>query len=150
MKNILISGAGVGGPALAYWLHRYNYNVTIVEKASAVRKGGYRIDIRGAAVTVVDQMGLLEAIRENATAMLGSSFVNRNGKRTINLDNPDLFGMREKQDVEIMRGDLVDILYRSTKEYTSYVFDESITGISHIVNGVEVTFQNGITKTYDL
>lgn len=48
-RKILISGASIAGPALAYWLNRYGFQPTIVEKAPALREGGYAIDIRGAA-----------------------------------------------------------------------------------------------------
>ncbi len=149
-KEILISGAGIGGPALAYWLSRHNYMVTIVEKAPAVRTGGYRIDIRGTAVSVIRQMGLLHKIKEEATDMLGSSIVNRDGKRIVNMDDPNLFGMREGDDIEIMRGDLVNILYNITKEDTTYLFNDSIAAINENADGVTVTFKSGAVKNYDL
>src|SRR5689334_16060116 len=35
-KKVLISGASIAGPVLAYWLHQYGFHVTVVEKATAV------------------------------------------------------------------------------------------------------------------
>src|SRR5262245_4420431 len=59
----LISGASIAGPTLAYWLHRYGWEVTVVEKAPAVRGGGYPIDVRGTALGVLDRMGVLPQVR---------------------------------------------------------------------------------------
>jgi 2-polyprenyl-6-methoxyphenol hydroxylase-like FAD-dependent oxidoreductase len=61
--TVLISGASIAGPSLAYWLNRCGFRPTVVEKASAVRPGGYPIDLRGIAVEVIDQMGLLSQVR---------------------------------------------------------------------------------------
>ena len=58
-RSVLISGASIAGPTLAYWLRRYGFDVTVVERAGAVRSGGYPIDVRGTAVDVVERMGLL-------------------------------------------------------------------------------------------
>ena len=149
-KNILISGAGVAGPALAYWLNQYGFNVTIVEKAPAIRDGGYRIDIRGAAVEVVERMGIMASIRESGTAMQGSSLVNNKGKRLVNLDDPNIFGMRQANDIEIMRGHLNKILYDATKDEIEYIFCDSIVSIVQASENVRVTFYNGTVRDFDL
>ena len=62
-KSVLISGASVAGPALAFWLHRYGFRPTIVERAPAVRPGGYAVDFRGASVRVLERMGLLAQVQ---------------------------------------------------------------------------------------
>jgi 2-polyprenyl-6-methoxyphenol hydroxylase-like FAD-dependent oxidoreductase len=48
-QNILISGASVAGPALAWWLARHGFRPTVVERAPDLRGGGYAVDFRGAA-----------------------------------------------------------------------------------------------------
>ncbi len=53
VTNILISGAGIAGPTLAYWLKRYGFNPTVIERAPKRREGGYIIDFRGMGVEVV-------------------------------------------------------------------------------------------------
>lgn len=67
-RNVLISGASVAGTTLAYWLHRHGFNVSVVERAPAIREGGYKIDIRGAALEVVKRMGVLGEIHRYSTA----------------------------------------------------------------------------------
>jgi 2-polyprenyl-6-methoxyphenol hydroxylase-like FAD-dependent oxidoreductase len=147
--NILISGASIAGPALAYWLRRHGFNPTVVERAPALREGGYKIDIRGAAVDVVKRMGLLDDIRRASTGMQGATFVNSAGKRLATMD-ADLFGGREGDDVEIMRGDLSRFFYDATCDEVEYNFGDSITGLAQGDDGVRVTFERGGPRTFDL
>lgn len=63
-RTVLISGASIAGPALAFWLNRYGCAVTVVEKAGALRGGGYPIDVRGTALDVVRKMGVLPRLRD--------------------------------------------------------------------------------------
>jgi 2-polyprenyl-6-methoxyphenol hydroxylase-like FAD-dependent oxidoreductase len=147
--DVLISGGSVAGPALAYWLRRYGFNPTVVERAPAPRAGGYKIDIRGAALGVVERMGILDEIRRESTDMLGSSLVDGKGKRLATMD-ADLFGGREGDDVEIMRGDLARILHEQIEEGVEYIFDDSITAITEHENGVDVTFERSAPRTFDL
>src|SRR5262245_16180345 len=109
MTSVLISGASVAGPALAYWLHRYGMDVTVVEKAGAIRGGGYPIDIRGTAVDVVERMGVLPQVRAAHIATRRISVTDGAG-RTIAAFNPDeLTGGRPGADLELPRGDLTSI-----------------------------------------
>jgi 2-polyprenyl-6-methoxyphenol hydroxylase-like FAD-dependent oxidoreductase len=149
-QNVLISGASIAGPALAFWLTRYGFNVTVIEKAPIIRKGGYRVDVRGVAVEVAERMGIMSKIRESGTAMKGSSFINSEGKRLVNIYDPNLLGMRQANESEIMRGDLANILYDATKNDTEYIFNESITKIVQTEENVIVTFKNGSPRTFDL
>lgn len=74
--TVLISGAGIAGTALAYWLRRHGFKPTVVERAPEIRDGGYKVDIRGAALEVVTRMGLREDIRKHRTDVRGGSVVN--------------------------------------------------------------------------
>ncbi|MER7461708.1 FAD-dependent monooxygenase [Streptomyces sp. NPDC097981] len=104
-QDVLISGAGIAGTALAYWLRRHGFRPTVVERAPALREGGYKIDVRGAALDVVSRIGVLDAVRAQRTDVQGGSIVNAAGKRVATLDG-DAFDARESRDAEIMRGDL--------------------------------------------
>ncbi len=84
--DILISGAGIAGPALTYWLHRFGFNATVVEWAPAIRGGGYAVDFRGAAHrTVLARMGILDDIRRQQTNMGEMTVVDRNGNPLVSL-----------------------------------------------------------------
>jgi 2-polyprenyl-6-methoxyphenol hydroxylase-like FAD-dependent oxidoreductase len=83
MTKVLISGAGIAGPALAYWLRRYGFEPTVVEVAPGPRPGGQTVDIRGVARDVVDRMGLMPAIRGVQMHEKGLEYVRANGRRAV-------------------------------------------------------------------
>ncbi|WP_049557143.1 FAD-dependent monooxygenase [Nonomuraea sp. SBT364] len=141
--DILVSGASVAGPALAFWLTRHGHRVTVVERAPALREGGYAVDFRGEAhLTVLRRMGLLDAVERERTRMGATWNVNEAGKKLTAMPE-DLFA----GDVEILRGDLARILYDATRDDAEYVFGDSITSISA---DAEVTFEAGAPRRFDL
>ncbi|GCE28334.1 FAD-dependent oxidoreductase [Dictyobacter alpinus] len=148
-KNILISGASVAGPALAYWLSQYGFNPTVVELSSELRKGGYKVDIRGVAVEVAERMGIMQDIRNASTNMKTSTFVDGKSKPLATVSANFLEGRAEKDD-EIMRGDLAHILYERTQSAVEYLFGDSIAAMEQDDDGVTVTFESGTTRTFDL
>ncbi|NJP89716.1 FAD-dependent oxidoreductase [Nonomuraea sp. FMUSA5-5] len=145
-RDVLISGASVAGPALAYWLRRHGFNPTVVECAPALRDGGYAVDFRGRAhLTVLRRMGILQAVEEARTGMGSMWYVNDAGKPQAKLP-ADLFS----GDVEILRGDLARILYDATRQGTEYVFGDSITSLTEDADGVSVTFERSAPRRFDL
>ena len=104
-RDVLISGAGVAGLALGYWLRRLGFSPVVVERASAPRDGGQAVDLRGAAIEVARRTGILDAARAARTGTRGMSYVSSAGKRLASLNGA--FGVIDPQDVEIVRGDLV-------------------------------------------
>lgn len=152
MKNgdILISGASIAGPALAYWLSRHGFTPTVVERAQAPRDGGYAIDIRGAALDVTERMGILAEVRRASTNTRGMSYVNSANKPVASMGADLLGGSGVVAEVEVLRGDLTRILYTATQRDTEYIFDDSITTISQGDEGIRVTFERGEPRTFDL
>lgn len=144
-RNILISGASVAGPSLAFWLSRFGFQPTVVESAPAVRPGGYAVDFRGAAMRVLERMGILHEIRRFETRTGAITMVDKTGRKIASM--PDGFTSGE---LEIMRGDLADVLYRATRNDAEYIFDDSIAAMQENSGGVEVTFSHGATRTFDL
>ncbi|MEU4513951.1 FAD-dependent monooxygenase [Nonomuraea wenchangensis] len=146
MANILISGASIAGTSAAYWLRRHGFTVTVVERAPAVRAGGYKVDLRGAALRVIERMGLMDAVRARATDMRVATHYDADGRKVATMD-ADLFGGRSGDDVEIMRGDLNELLYELTRDEVEYVFDDSVTAIAE--DGT-VTFERSGPRVFDL
>lgn len=146
-REVLISGAGLAGPALAYWLHRYGFRPTVVERAPDLRTGGYKVDIRGAAVEVLKRMGLFEAARDADTGMRHVTYVNPDGRPIAVLDANLLMGRRD-DDLEVMRTDLTRILFDATE--TEYLFGDSIDTMTETGDGVDVTFAGGSARRFDL
>ena len=144
-QTALIVGASIAGTSLAYWLRRSGYTPTVVERAPTLREGGYKVDIRGAALDVVDRMGVLDDIRLLRTDVRVGSVVDATGRRVASMDG-DTFGGRAHGDAELLRGDLTRLLYDLTAGDVEYRFGEAITGL----DGNAVTFSSGRTETYDL
>jgi 2-polyprenyl-6-methoxyphenol hydroxylase-like FAD-dependent oxidoreductase len=147
-KKILISGASIAGPTLGFWLHRFGFETTIVERAETLRLGGQNIDIRGAAHKIAHLMGIEDEIRAANTGELGVLFVDKedNAKATVAQSGTNSF----TSELEILRGDLAQILYNHTKNNIEYLFGDQITGLEEVKNGVNVRFQKGATRHFDL
>jgi 2-polyprenyl-6-methoxyphenol hydroxylase-like FAD-dependent oxidoreductase len=149
-RSVLIPGASIAGPVLAYWLDRCGCDVTVVERTPAVRSGGYPIDIRGTALDVVERMGLLPAVR---AARLGSrtlSFVDANGG-SIGTISPYDQAANEQRDVELPRGALTTLFYNLTKNSAvRYRFNDFIESLDDDGTGVEVRFKSGERSRYDV
>ncbi|MHA6626193.1 FAD-dependent monooxygenase [Pseudonocardia sichuanensis] len=149
-RTVLISGASIAGPALAFWLHHHGFRPVVVERAASVRGGGYPVDVRGSAIEVVERMGLLPALRDAHVDTQRTTFVNARG-RVIARITPELFtGSPEGRDVELPRGELARLLYERTRDDVEYVFEDSVTALDQRSDGVHVTFRHGPPRTVDL
>ena len=144
-KRILISGASIAGPALAFWLRRYGFNPTIVERAPTIRPGGYAVDFRGASICVLERMGLLPDVQRMQTRIGAITIVDQNNKKLASM--PDGFTSGE---LEILRGDLAGIFHEATREGAEYIFDDSIASIQETDSGVNVVFERGGRRSFDL
>jgi 2-polyprenyl-6-methoxyphenol hydroxylase-like FAD-dependent oxidoreductase len=145
-QTVLISGASIAGPALAYWLHRYGFDVTVVERAPGLRPGGQAIDFKGPTHrTVLEQMGVWEEIVRRSTGTTDVVFADEIG-RELAVMSGDFTG----GDVEILRGDLARVLYEQTAGSCTYLFGDSITVLTESATGVHVEFEHAPARTFDL
>jgi 2-polyprenyl-6-methoxyphenol hydroxylase-like FAD-dependent oxidoreductase len=147
-KSVLISGAGLAGLTVAYWLKRYGFVPTLVERHPALRTGGYKIDIRGVALDVVKRMGVYPSIFDSRCDILEASFVDSAGKVVTEM-SADLCGSRAEGDVEIMRGDLCQILLQQVSD-VECLYGDSIAQISESKEGVQVAFERNKPRQFDL
>ena len=143
--DILINGGGIAGPSLAFWLTRHGHAVTIVEQARQLRTGGQAVDFRGPALTVLEKMGLLEQVKAGATQMGPLVLVDRRGKEVGRLPAEVISG-----EVEIHWGDFTRILYEAVRNDVNYLFGVRVTALADDGQGVDVTFSDGSTGSYDL
>ncbi|GAA1870199.1 FAD-dependent monooxygenase [Pseudonocardia ailaonensis] len=149
MTTVLVSGAGIAGPALAYWLHRHGSTVTVVESAPAPRPGGQTVDLRGAGREVVEQMGLMPAIREVAMEQEGIAYVDASGAHVAEMPVDAFGGEGIVSEIEILRGDLAQVLLDATPD-VEYVYGRRVTALTDRADDVEVTFDDGTVRTFDL
>ena len=149
-QKILVTGASIAGPALAYWLSRQGMDVTVVERAPAFRDGEQTIDVRGAGREVVRRMGLEELIRANTTHEQGIAFVDRDNqtKAFIGVDAFD--GDGPIAELEILRGELAKLLIQHSEDRVTYRFGDSIETIEDDGEQVHVRFEQGGEQVFDL
>lgn len=148
MKKILVSGASIAGPVLAWWLHRYGFEVTVVERSPELRLGGQNVDVKGPALQVIRKMGLEQKILAANTTEIGLRFVNVKNETVGEFPKEGALSMT--QEMEILRGDLVNLLYEHTKADVDYVFGDHITGLAENTNAIGVTFASGKNVEFDL
>ena len=151
MTEVLISGASIAGTTLAYWLGQHNFSATVVERHPGLRPGGQAIDVRGPALTVLERMGLREAAADRKTRIQGSSVVDRDGNElSRDTESTPTGGPIDNPDIELLRDDLVELLHEATLPRTEYLFGDSIATLDNRGPGVDVTFESGSTRTFDL
>lgn len=148
--TVLISGAGIAGPALAFWLNRLGYRVVVVELADGVRPGGQTVDLRGSGRMVVDQMGLLDQMRERSLDQRGIAWVRADGRRRAEMPVTAFHGNGVVSQLEILRGDLADVLYQATVSDVEYRFSTRITGLAQSDEAVAAELSDGTTMRADL
>jgi 2-polyprenyl-6-methoxyphenol hydroxylase-like FAD-dependent oxidoreductase len=146
--RILISGASVAGPVLAYWLTRYGFSVTVVERAPTLRKtGGHAVDLFRPAVDISEKMGVLPHIENRATGTTRMTAYREGARGPVRVDLSKIFSAASDRHVEIMRDDLSEIYYDAARDDVEYLFGDSITAISP--DG-DVRFENAAPRRFDL
>jgi 2-polyprenyl-6-methoxyphenol hydroxylase-like FAD-dependent oxidoreductase len=151
VTDVLISGASVAGATAAYWLGRHGYSVTVVERHPGPRPGGQAIDVRGPALGVLERMGLLAAAQKRKTQIRGASVVDRDGNElSRDTEATPTGGPIDSLDIELLRDDLVELLYGASQWTAEYIFDDTITGLDDDGATVNVTFERTAARNFDL
>lgn len=130
-RKILIIGAGVSGSILAFWLakHNPNFNITVIERSRANQKLGQGIEIEEPALQVVEAMGIMDRLKEVRTGEAGFQLVDEQARSRA------YFGVDGRGSptgaLEIMRGDLTEVLYQAadTFENVTYQFESTVRSI---------------------
>ena len=84
-QTVLISGAGIGGPTLAYWLKAAGFEPTIIEHAPTLRRGGYVIDFWGLGYDIAERMGLIKEINRAGYHIRDMRIVDADGHTNFRL-----------------------------------------------------------------
>jgi 2-polyprenyl-6-methoxyphenol hydroxylase-like FAD-dependent oxidoreductase len=145
--KVLISGASISGPVLAYWLNRHGFEVTVVERAPRLRRtGGHAVDLFRPAMDITERMGVLPRVEAKATHTTRMTAYREGRSRPARMDMTKIFGAVSDRHVEIMRDDLSEIYHDATADDVEYVFGDSITRIE---DG-EVSFEHGAPRRFDV
>jgi len=149
-KNILISGAGIAGLTLAYWLHKFGFRPVVVEKSPVPREGGYMIDFFGVGVEVAEKMGILHNIEMEDPAIKELTFVDTYGKRKGGLNIIKFKKLLNNRAYNILRSGLANVIYDLVKGEVEIRFGTSIKSMMEDGACVSVAFSDAMTQDYDL
>jgi 2-polyprenyl-6-methoxyphenol hydroxylase-like FAD-dependent oxidoreductase len=148
--KVLISGAGIAGPALAWWLDRYGFEPTIVETAPQLRRGGYVIDFWGAGFDIAERMGLVPELTRRGYRVREVRVAAADGKPVVSFAADAFSRMTQGRFVSLPRGELAAAIYEPIQERVETLFGDSIQFIEETGSGVEVAFRSGHSRTFDL
>lgn len=148
--RILISGAGIAGPTVAYWLARYGFEITLIERAPALRTGGYVIDFWGAGFEIADRMGLGPAIMSKGYQVQAARVVNENGRRVAGFSTDSFSRATQGRYTTLARSDLSALIFEKLSGKVETIFGDSIRQIEQSEQSVQVEFESGARREFDL
>jgi 2-polyprenyl-6-methoxyphenol hydroxylase-like FAD-dependent oxidoreductase len=148
--KVLISGAGIAGATLAYWLARYGFEATIVEKAPRLRTGGYIIDFWGAGFDIAERMDLLPEISRKGYVVEELRVVDSSGRKVAGFPTAAISQVMGGRFLSLARGDLAATIFSKVERTAEMIFGDSVSRIEQDEKSVRVTFDRGAEREFDL
>jgi 2-polyprenyl-6-methoxyphenol hydroxylase-like FAD-dependent oxidoreductase len=149
-KTVLISGIGIAGPTLAFWLRRAGFSPTLVEKAPTLRSGGYVIDFWGLGFDIAARMGLAADIDRVGYHVRELRMVDRAGKRVVGFGTAVFSELTDGRYVTVGRSDLSHLIFDRVQHDCEVIFDDEIVALNQDPDGVQVRFKRGADRRFDL
>ncbi|MUL63347.1 hypothetical protein BOO86_02615 [Mycobacterium sp. CBMA 234] len=148
--KIAISGAGIAGPTLAYWLARSGHDPVLIETAPQLRTGGYLVDFWGAGYAVAERMGLAPAVQRAGYAIEEVRLIDRSGDKAGGFAVGPVRRALDGRFTSVPRGELTRLIYGAIEGDVETVFNDRITAIDERDDGVQVTFEHARRREFDL
>ncbi|NTY60331.1 FAD-binding domain [Mycolicibacterium sphagni] len=148
--KIAISGAGVAGPTLAYWLHRSGHEPTLIEYAPEFRTGGYVVDFWGVGFTIAQRMGIESAVRELGYQVQSIRSAHPDGRTRASLGVEPFRRAVGDRFTSIPRGDLAATVYATIENDVETIFGDSITAVDEHTGGVCISLGRAKSREFDL
>lgn len=149
-KRVLISGAGVAGPALAWWLHRFGFEPSIVEIAPQFRTGGYMVDFWGKGFDLIERMGLLPEVERSGYRIREVRFVHADGSRAGGFSTESFQRATNGRFTSLPRSDLAGIIWRALPSSMQVRFGDEVARLEPEGDSVRVHFARSEADTFDL
>jgi len=149
-KSVLISGAGIAGPTLAFWLKAAGLQPTLVERAPTLRSSGYVVDFWGLGYEIAERMGLASEINRIGYHMRELRIVDGRGERVTGFGTSVFHELTGGRFVTLGRGDLSRLLFKKIERTTDVLFGDEIVGLEEDANGVRVQFKHADERQFDL
>jgi 2-polyprenyl-6-methoxyphenol hydroxylase-like FAD-dependent oxidoreductase len=148
--KVLIVGAGIAGPTLAYWLLRARHQPTLVDRAPELRRGGYLIDFWGAGFDVAERMGIISELNRMGYRLREARTVTKGGRRIASFPSSVFVDAAGERYLSIMRSDLAAVIYGAVQDRVDLILDDTVAAIKEDGDRVRVTFESGPTRDFDL
>jgi 2-polyprenyl-6-methoxyphenol hydroxylase-like FAD-dependent oxidoreductase len=150
MKSVLISGAGIAGPALAFWLKAAGVEPTLLERAPTLRNGGYVIDFWGLGYDLAERMGLIGEINRAGYHVQELRIINNAGRHVAGFGTAVFSELTDGRYVTIPRSTLSRLIFGKVKDSIETIFDDEIVALEQQVDSVNVTLRNAGSRRFDL
>jgi 2-polyprenyl-6-methoxyphenol hydroxylase-like FAD-dependent oxidoreductase len=149
-KSVLISGAGIAGPTLAFWLKAAGFSPTLIERAPALRGGGYVIDFWGLGYDIAERMGLEANIQRTGYRVRELRVVNDRGRRVAGFGTGVFTSLTGGRYVTLARSGLSRLIFDRAGNDSETLFDEEIVALDERDDHVAVRLQRGGERRFDL
>jgi 2-polyprenyl-6-methoxyphenol hydroxylase-like FAD-dependent oxidoreductase len=147
--KVLIVGAGIAGPTLAYWLVKGGHEVTLIEHAPELRTGGYLLDFWGAGVDVASKMGIVPELRNRGYMFTEARAVDNAGRKIASFDTSVVIESNKRY-VTIPRTDLANVIYDAIDGDVELILADTVRELDDDGDRVRVTFEKGRPRDFDL
>jgi 2-polyprenyl-6-methoxyphenol hydroxylase-like FAD-dependent oxidoreductase len=148
--SVLVSGAGVAGLAVAYWLGRYGFKSTLIGRSPRFEPGEYLLDLSGRGYDVAEKMGLLSDLESRGYHLREFLFVDAGGHRVGEVNEEVISSITHDRYISIPHNELARLLYQKTETHCEMLFDDSITCIEPEQGSIRVSFVNRQPRLFDL
>jgi 2-polyprenyl-6-methoxyphenol hydroxylase-like FAD-dependent oxidoreductase len=148
--RVVINGAGIAGPTLAYWLRQAGHEVLLVEAAPQLRCGGYIIDFGLVGYDVAEKMGLIPRIRALGYQVQEMRFVDRQGRKRGGIATDVLHRLLHGRYTSVRRSDLAATIYGALDGAVERIFGDSVASIEDEGRQVRVGFERAQPREVDL
>lgn len=148
--HVLVSGASFAGLTTAYWMNQLGYQVTVVEVAVGLRKGGTPVDITGETIGIVKRMGLFDQVRAHSLPPRPTEFLNTDGEVLARMPAEPAADDADLPRYEVPRDELLRILFESISNDVEVIFSDSVTSLTDTTDGVRAVFRSGTEREFAL
>jgi 2-polyprenyl-6-methoxyphenol hydroxylase-like FAD-dependent oxidoreductase len=148
--KVIISGAGIAGLTLAWWLARGGCSVLIVEKAPVLRDEGFLVDFFGSGYDIAERMHLLPRLHSLDLQVAQVSWIDKREHEFARLRFDKFKRLFDGRIMTLMRGDLVRVLFEDLPGSVELRFGREIAQFDSLEDRVDVTLTSGERETADL
>ena len=148
LLRVLIVGGGIAGLALARALRAQGVTPEIVERATVWPAGGTGLYLPGNGVRALGALGLADKVLAQAVVMTHQRILDQGGRPLAEVALA-AFWNRVGPCVGIVRSDLHRVLLEGAADVPLRA-GATVTALSQRDGGVDVSFADGSTGTYDL